>query len=1016
MPDQELAEIDTTIGRFSRVPTLAELERFAFLTDTDRALTGKRRGEHNRLGFALQLVTVRLIGSFLEDPLDVPTAVVDFVAHQLEVADPSCLKHYVGRRKTPLEHQWELAREYGWRPFADAEAELAVWIHDRVWSTGDGPAAVLEACVTWLREHRVLLPGPSTLDRLVARVHEDAEKELWDLLAALPTPPQAEQLVGLLSVPKGATFSDLERLRRGPTTASAKSMLAALGRCKEINAFGLTCPSMVPPRRLLQLARYGMAAKAPALRRHPRGRRLAVLVATLDHLRARAIDDALEVFDLLMTTDLLARARRESKEENLRRYPDVRRDAGRLAVAMEAVLQLMDSGSSVTAESIWRAIEQAVPRADVRSAVAHLRQVAPAPKEDPDAEWRGSLVQRYPLVRSFLPSLLETVRFGAQVEARPLLDAVATLPGLMEARPTISIPAGHLDARRIASDLVPAAWRRIVLPAGRPEGTVHRAGYVFCLLEQFHQALVRRDIFAAGSSRWADPRARLLRGEAWAAVKDSVLNALQLPEDPDGLLAKCAAGLDEQLRDVAGRLEPGVDAAIDTDGRLHAAKLAGLTDPPSLTRLRAQVDSLLPMVDIGELVLEVMSWVPGFLAAFKPLSGGVVRMDDLQLSVVAALVAEGLNIDFVSVVNPGVPALRANRISHVDQNYLRAETYAAAAGELVRAQAGMAFAEALGGGLVAGVDGMRFVVSVPSLAARPNPKYFGRGRGATWLNMLNDRGVGLAGMVVSGTPRDSLHVIDLIYRQEAGARPEVVISDAGSYSDIVFGLLALLGFDYRPQPADLPDARLWCIDPASGYGPLSPALRGRIDLGRIRRQWPEMLRVVASIHTGAVSAHDILRMLARGGGLTALGEALAHYGRIFKTTHILTYVDDEPYRRQIKGMRNLQEGRHDLARRLFHGGKGELAESYQEGMEDQLGALGLLLNCVALWNTVYTDLALARLRAQGEEVRDDDVAHLSVYVRHHINVDGHYSFHLPDLGGHRRPLRDAAGDALPGGK
>ena len=87
-PARNPAEIDTTIGRFSRVPTLAELERFAFLTDTDRALTGKRRGEHGRLGFAMQLVMVRLIGSFLEDPLDVPTAVVDFVAHQLEVADP----------------------------------------------------------------------------------------------------------------------------------------------------------------------------------------------------------------------------------------------------------------------------------------------------------------------------------------------------------------------------------------------------------------------------------------------------------------------------------------------------------------------------------------------------------------------------------------------------------------------------------------------------------------------------------------------------------------------------------------------------------------------------------------------------------------------------------------------------------------------------------------------------------------------------------------------------------------
>jgi len=223
---------------------------------------------------------------------------------------------------------------------------------------------------------------------------------------------------------------------------------------------------------------------------------------------------------------------------------------------------------------------------------------------------------------------------------------------------------------------------------------------------------------------------------------------------------------------------------------------------------------------------------------------------------------------------------------------------------------------------------------------------------------------------------------------------------------MVFGLLRLLGFDYRPQLADLPDAKLWRIDATADYGAVAVAARGKVDLGRIRRNWPDLLRLAASVHTGAVSAHDVIRMLSHGGNPTQLGEALSHYGRIFKTLHVLAYVDDDAYRREIKGIRNLQEGRHDLARHLFHGRKGELRQAYHEGMEDQLGALGLILNCVTLWNTVYLDAALARLRADGYPVRDEDIARLSPYMRRHLNVHGHYTFQLPDLGGHRRALRD----------
>jgi TnpA family transposase len=167
-----------------------------------------------------------------------------------------------------------------------------------------------------------------------------------------------------------------------------------------------------------------------------------------------------------------------------------------------------------------------------------------------------------------------------------------------------------------------------------------------------------------------------------------------------------------------------------------------------------------------------------------------------------------------------------------------------------------------------------------------------------------------------------------------------------------------------------------------------------------------MCRIAVSIHSGEVSAHEVTRVISRDGQPTALGQAIAHFGRIFKTLHILRLADDEPYRREGKTQSNLTEGRHDLARTIDHGRKGEMTRGYYEGMEDQLSALGLVLNCVVVWNTVYANRALAHLRAQGYPVLDADIERLSAFVRGHIGIDGHYSFHLPDLRGDHRPLRD----------
>jgi hypothetical protein len=806
-----------------------------------------------KAGFALQLVTVRWLGTFLEDPLDVPGAVLDFVAAQLGLADPSVVKRYAERVKTKSGHQQEIRRTYGLRDFAGAEAELVGWVAARVWTSGDGPKAIFLDAVAWLRERKILLPGATTLARLVAKVRDDTTHRLWRELQQLLTPAQRRVLDRLLEVQPGDRVSDLERWRKGPPPrGSGPAIIKALDQVAEITALGLAgtgAEALVPPRRLGELARYGMTADAWLIRRHPDDRRMATLLATVRHLEARSVDDALELLDLLMSAELVNKAQRESDRDKARNHPRLARASARLAVAVEALFESDGWGGpdeEPRVSQVWEAIEAVVSRGELRAALALVSESVPPPDaEDPD-DWRAGLPGRYQTVSGFLKLLPSVISFGATAEGAPVLAAMRALPTVLAHRSRR--PAPLIPGRLIDAEVVSGPWKRLVF--GHPvhaDGAVSRHAYAFCVLEQFWRGLKRRDIYADASTRWRNPQAQLLKGQAWTAIRADVLTTLGLPGDPDGLLAGHARALDAAYREVGGRLAASTEVTIGDDGKIHLTGVKAIEEPPSLVELRARTTAMLPRVDLPEVILEVMSWAAELAVAFTPVSGGRSRLEDLSVSVAACLAAHSMNIGYRPVAKKGVPALERARLSHVFQNYVRPETLAAANAPLVARQADLPLAQAWGGGLVAAVDGMRFVVPAPAAFARPNRKFFGSKRGMTWLNAINDRGMGRGAKIVSGTARDSLHMVDVIFGLDGGELLEIVVSDAGSYSDLVFGLLELLDISYRPALADLPDQKGWRIKGDADYGPLNTFARGKIDLGKIRRNWEDILRVVASI-------------------------------------------------------------------------------------------------------------------------------------------------------------------------
>ncbi|ABP42359.1 transposase (plasmid) [Yersinia pestis subsp. microtus bv. Caucasica] len=553
--------------------------------------------------------------------------------------------------------------------------------------------------------------------------------------------------------------------------------------------------------------------------------------------------------------------------------------------------------------------------------------------------------------------------------------------------------------------IITGPWKRLVYDA---EGRIQRAGYSLCLLERLQDALRRRDIWLKNSDRWGDLREKLLQGEEWQAQRVLVCRALGHPTDGHKGVQQLAVQLDETWRAVASRFEGNTEVHICNDGKypsLTISSLEKLEEPLSLLRLNNRVRQLLPPVDLTELLLEIDART-GFTREFTHVSESGARAQDLHISLCAVLMAEACNIGLEPLIKHNIPALTRHRLSWMKQNYLQAETLVSANARLVDFQSTLELARRWGGGEVASVDGMRFVTPVKTVNSGPNRKYFGSGRGITWYNFVSDQYSGFHGIVVPGTLRDSIFVLEGLLEQQTGLNPVEIMTDTGGTSDIIFGLFWLLGYQFSPRLADAGEAVFWRVDKSANYGALDELARGCADLSKAENQWDEMMRTAGSLKLGTIHASELIRSLLKSSRPSGLAQAIMAVGRVNKTLYLLNYIDDEDYRRRILTQLNRGESRHAVARAICYGQRGEIRKRYREGQEDQLGALGLVTNAVVLWNTLYMQEALSWMRSNGEETRDEDIARLSPLMHGHINMLGHYTFTLSDdiLNGELRAL------------
>src|SRR5207245_3409771 len=138
------------------------------------------------------------------------------------------------------------------------------FLYARVWVGTERPSVLFDLATAWLLDKKVLVPGVTTLTRLISTIRERVAERLWQRLSAAVSPEQRTDLEGLLARAGASRITNLERLRRAPSRASAPVLVQALSRFSEVRELDVGPHALgnVPAARIQALAQYAVTTHA----------------------------------------------------------------------------------------------------------------------------------------------------------------------------------------------------------------------------------------------------------------------------------------------------------------------------------------------------------------------------------------------------------------------------------------------------------------------------------------------------------------------------------------------------------------------------------------------------------------------------------------------------------------------------------------------------------------------------------------------------------------------------------